>query len=113
LDLVFPLTAPRREVARPMQLLRCGAYLFDAICPKGQKRRSREDRWRLACRPQETQSKNVVPSTFTLVGVLEPVPADPFAVADVLSSPEEEGVSDLEVADPTPNWEAPAEDPDT
>lgn len=35
LDLVFPLTAPRREVARPMQLLRCGAYLFDAVCPEG------------------------------------------------------------------------------
>lgn len=97
LDLGFPLTAPRRELERPMQLLRCGAYLFDAIC-----------------RPQETQSKNAVPSTFTLVGVLEPVPADPFAVADVLCSPEEEGVSDLEVADaPTPDWEAPADDPDT
>lgn len=68
----------------------------------------------LACRPQETQSKYVVPSTFTLVGVLEPVPADPFAVAEVLGSPEEEGVSDLEVADaPTPDWEAPADDPDT
>lgn len=56
----------------------------------------------------------MVPSTFTLVGVLEPVPADPFAVAEVLGSPEEEGVSDLEVADaPTPDWEAPADDPDT